>query len=126
GITPSQKIFALDGVTGKRLWKFDSGIKGTQPDRGLAYWANDKDKRILVGVMNFLYALNAKTGKRIKSFGKDGRIDLQGELGRNPEAQSVALTTPGIVYKDMIIVGGRNAETLPAAPGDVRSYDVRT
>jgi len=66
--------------------------------------------------MNFLYALDAKTGKPIKSFGKDGRIDLQGDLGRDPTEQSVALTTPGIVYKDMIIVGGRNAETLPAAP----------
>ena len=53
-------------------------------------------------------------------------IDLRGDLGRTPERQSVALTSPGIVYKDMIIVGGRNPETLPAAPGDVRAYDVRT
>src|SRR5262249_61987381 len=35
GITPTQKIFALDAATGKLLWKFDSGIVGTQPDRGL-------------------------------------------------------------------------------------------
>ena len=47
GITPTQKIFALDAATGKLLWKFDSGIRGTQPDRGLAYWADGKDKRIL-------------------------------------------------------------------------------
>ena len=40
GITPTQKIFALDAATGKLLWKFDSGIKGTQPDRGLAYWSS--------------------------------------------------------------------------------------
>ena len=126
GITPSQKIFALNGATGKLLWKFDSGIKGTQPDRGLAYWANDKDKRILVGVMNYLYALDAKTGKPISSFGTKGRVDLRGDLGRELKLQFVALTTPGIVYKDMIIVGGRNAETLPAAPGDIRAYDVRT
>src|SRR5258708_20009039 len=46
--------------TGKLLWKFDSGIKGTQPARGLTYWSSGKDKRILVGVMNFLYALDAK------------------------------------------------------------------
>ena len=63
GITPTQKIFALDAATGKLLWKFDSGIKGTQPDRGLAYWAQGKDRRILVGVMNFVYALNATTGR---------------------------------------------------------------
>jgi quinoprotein glucose dehydrogenase len=126
GITPTQKVFALDAASGKLLWKFDSGIKGTQPDRGLAYWSSEKEKRILVGVMNFLYALDAVTGKPVAMFGKDGRIDLRGDLGRDPERQSVALTSPGIVYKDVIIVGGRNPETLPAAPGDVRAYDVRT
>jgi quinoprotein glucose dehydrogenase len=126
GITPTQKVFALDAASGKLLWKFDSGIKGTQPDRGLAYWSSEKDKRVLVGVMNFLYALDAATGKPVAAFGKDGRIDLRGDLGRNPERQSVALTSPGIVYKDVIIVGGRNPETLPAAPGDVRAYDVRS
>lgn len=126
GLTPTQKVFALNAATGKLLWKFDSGIKGTQPDRGLAYWSSEKDKRILVGVMNFLYALDAATGKPIGTFGTEGRIDLRGDLGRNPERQSVALTSPGVVYKDLIIVGGRNPETLPAAPGDVRGYDVRS
>jgi quinoprotein glucose dehydrogenase len=38
----------------------------------------------------------------------------------------VVLTSPGIVYKNLIILGGRNPETLPAAPGYVRAYDVRT
>ena len=125
GITPTQKVFALNAENGKLLWKFDSGIKGTQPDRGLAYWSSEKDKRILAGVMNFLYALDAATGKPIATFGNDGRVDLRGDLGRNPERQSVALTSPGIVYKDLIIVGGRNPETLPAPPGDIRAYDVR-
>lgn len=126
GISPTQKIFALDAAAGKLLWKFDSGIKGTQPDRGLAYWADQKDKRILVGVMNFLYALDAGTGKPVESFGKDGRIDLREGLGRNPEKQSVVMTSPGIIYEDLIIVGGRNPETLPAPPGDIRAYDVRS
>ncbi len=126
GITPTQKVFALDAASGKLLWKFDSGIKGTQPDRGLAYWSSERDKRILVGVMNFLYALDASTGKPIATFGQEGRIDLRGDLGRDPQRQSVALTSPGIVYKDVVIVGGRNPETLPAAPGDVRAYDLRT
>ena len=138
GITPTQRIFALDAATGNLLWKFDSGIRGTQPDRGLAYWSdgkdsasevnkNKKDRRILVGVMNFLYALDAATGLPIPSFGHDGRIDLRENLGREPAAaQSISMTSPGIVYKDLIIVGGRNPETLPAPPGDVRAFDVRT
>src|SRR6266702_4024483 len=126
GITPTQKVFALNAATGKLLWKFDSGIKGTQPDRGLAYWSSGKDQRILAGVMNYLYALDAATGKPVPSFGNRGRVDLREDLGRSPESQSLVLSTPGIVYKDLIIVGGRNPETLPAPPGDIRAYDVRT
>jgi quinoprotein glucose dehydrogenase len=127
GISPTQKIFALDAATGKLLWKFDSGVTGTQPDRGLAYWTDGKSARILVGVMNFLYALDAATGKPIATFGEAGRIDLRKNLNREPfEAQSIYLTSPGVVYQDLIIVGGRQPETLPAPPGDVRAFDVRT
>src|SRR5450432_2505825 len=121
GITPTQKIFALDAATGKLIWKFDSGIKGTQPDRGLCYWSDGKNATILVGVMNFLYALDSASGKPIVTFGHQGRIDLRDNLGREPaSAQSIYLSSPGIIYKNTIIVGGRLPETLPAPPGDVR------
>jgi quinoprotein glucose dehydrogenase len=126
GITPTQKVFALDGGTGKLLWKFDPGIVGTQPDRGLAFWSANQDKRILVGVMHFVYALDAATGKPIPTFGKDGRIDLRENLSRNDPEPFISLTSPAIVYKDLFIVGGRNAETLPASPGDIRAFDART
>ena len=127
GITPTQKIFALDAATGKLRWKFDSSIQGTQPDRGLAYWTDGKDKRLLVGIMNFLYALDAASGKPIPSFGSGVRIDLRENLGREPaSAQSIVLTSPPVIYKDLVIVGGRNPETLPAPPGDIRAFDVRT
>ena len=126
GITPTQKVFALNAETGKPLWEFDSGIKGTQPDRGLAYWSDGKDRRIIVGVMNFAYALDAATGKPILSFGQDGRIDLRENLDRDPATQSIFLTSPAVIYKDLMIVGGRESETLPASYGDVRAYDVRT
>ncbi|HLV95122.1 MAG TPA: PQQ-binding-like beta-propeller repeat protein, partial [Candidatus Acidoferrales bacterium] len=126
GITPSQKIFALDAAGGRLLWKFDSGVAGTQPDRGLAYWSNGNDKRVLVAVMNFVYALDAATGKPVSSFGRNGRIDLREGLGRDPKSQWTPLTSPAIVYQDLLIVGARNPETLPAPPGDVRAYDVRT
>jgi quinoprotein glucose dehydrogenase len=132
GLTPSQKVFALNAATGKLLWKFDSGIRGTQPDRGLAYWSDgegqsqNRDRRILVGVMNFVYALDAATGKAIATFGKDGRIDLREDLGRDSAAQSIDMTSPAVIYQDLMIVGGREAETLPASPGDVRAYDVRS
>jgi quinoprotein glucose dehydrogenase len=124
--SPSQKVIALDAATGRLRWKFDSGVTGWQPARGLAYWASGKDKRVLAGVMNMVYALDAATGKPIPTFGKNGHIDLREDLGRDPESQSISLTSPGIVYKDVLIVGGREPETLPCPPGDIRAYDVRT
>lgn len=126
GITPTQKVFALDASSGKLLWKFDSGIKGTQPDRGLSFWSDGKESRVIVGVMNFVYALDAATGKPVPTFGKEGRIDLREDLGRNPSEQVIYLTSPAILYKDLMIVGGRESETLPASYGDIRAYEVRT
>ena len=140
GITPTQKVFALDAATGKLLWKFDSGVKATQPNRGLAYWSNESnvqkkpaskpDRRIIVGALNYVYALDAATGQPIPTFGTAGRIDLREnlgeEFGRDPTKQSVFLTTPAVIYKDLMIVGGRESETLPASYGDIRAYDVRT
>jgi len=122
--TPTQKVVALDAATGKLKWKFDSGIHGTQPARGVAYWTDGKQSRIFAGVMNFVYCLDADTGQPITSFGEEGRIDLRKDLRGDFEVQSIALTTPGIIYKDLIIVGGRNPETHPAPPGYVRAYDV--
>src|ERR1700733_2225551 len=114
--TPSQKVIALDAVTGKLLWKFDSAIKAEQPARGVAYWTDGTEGRIFAGVMNYLYALDPRTGRPIPSFGEEGRIDLRKNLRGNYQVQSIALTTPGIVYKDLIIVGGEMPETLPAPP----------
>ncbi|HUB29923.1 MAG TPA: c-type cytochrome [Terracidiphilus sp.] len=124
--TPSQKVIALDAATGALKWKFDSGINGTQPARGLATWTDGRERRLFAGIMNFLYCLDAATGKPIASFGDHGRVDLRKDLGRPFESQSIALTTPGVVYKDLIIVGGRNPETHPAPPGYIRAYDVHS
>ncbi len=77
--------------------------------------------------MNFLYALDAATGKPVPDFGDAGRIDLRENLDREPaSANSIVLTSPGIVFEDLIILGGRNPETLPAPPGSIRAFDVRT
>jgi glucose dehydrogenase len=126
GYTPTQKVIALDAATGKLRWKFDSGINGTQPVRGLSYWTDGKENRLFAGVMNFLYCLDPATGKPVPSFGENGRIDLRKGLREPWQDQSVALTSPGVLYKDLIIVGGRYPETHPASPGDIRAFDVRT
>jgi quinoprotein glucose dehydrogenase len=124
--TPTQKVIALDASIGRLLWKFDAGINGTQPARGVAYWTDGRESRVFAGIMNYLYSLDAKTGKPIPGFGEDGRIDLRKGLRGDYAAQSFVLTSPGAVYKDLIIVGGRDPETPPAPPGDIRAFDVHT
>jgi quinoprotein glucose dehydrogenase len=96
GNTPAGAVFAIDGATGKPLWTWDSKAPG-QRVRGYTYWTDGKDARLFAGVGRYVYALNAKTGAPIDGFGAGGRIDLHQDLGRDPEKQSVSLTTPGIV-----------------------------
>ncbi len=124
--TATQKVVALDAASGALIWKFDSCILGKNPIRGLSYWTDGIEGRIFAAVTNFLYALDAKTGKPIADFGENGRIDLRRDLRDDYQSISVAMTSPGIVYKDLIILGGRNPETHPAPPGDIRAFDVRT
>jgi glucose dehydrogenase len=137
GYTPKDEVIALDAVTGKLKWKFDSGIVAGQPARGLVYWNDGQHGHIYAGVMNFLYCIDADTGHLINSFGESGHVDLRKGLGipgaktdsgakTDFSALSIALTTPGVVYKDMIIVGGRNPEAHPSPPGYIQAFDLRT
>src|SRR5215470_4608075 len=61
GVTPKHATIALDAATGKLLWKFDSGIEGRGPNRGVTYWSSGAALRIFAGVQGFVYALNAAT-----------------------------------------------------------------
>ena len=73
------------------------------------------------GHRNFLYELDAATGRPVPGFGEGGRIDLRKDLDADPEQLTFALTTPGVIFEDKIILGGRLPETHPAAHGDIRA-----
>lgn len=123
---PDQSVLALDAATGRQLWRFSSGTAGFQPVRGVTYWQEGNERRLFASSSTFLYAIDPATGQAIKSFGVDGRIDLRDGLGRDPQTLAVFLTSPGIVYRDVIITGFRTGEGAPSAPGDIRAFDVRT
>ena len=127
--TPGLKLVALDAASGKELWRFDpwEGVGGRGLNRGVAYWASGDDQRIFYSAAQNLYAIDAKTGKPIPSFGSEGKIDLRDGLDRDVYFLSVTANAPGIVYKDLLIMGSVVAEgPNPSAPGHIRAYDVRT
>jgi quinoprotein glucose dehydrogenase len=138
GVSPKLKLFALDAGTGKERWVFNPiepnsisakgmGYFSMNVCRGVAFYKNGKDdQRVFYSASGSLYCVNALTGKPILSFGTEGKIDLHQDLGVAASDLYVASTTPGIIYKDLIIVGTRVSEAAPAAPGHIRAYDVHT
>lgn len=138
GTSPQMKLFALDAATGKEKWVFDpfdtTGIgekKGAffvlNNCRGVTYWSDGKeDKRIYYTASSNLYCINALNGKIVRSFADGGRLDLHNDLDREVKNLFVTATSPPVVYKDNLIIGTRVDEGPMAAPGHIRSYDVRT
>ncbi len=137
GVSPKLKLFALDAATGKQKWIFNPAGDSAEGKgegyfimnvcRGVTYYADgDKDQRIFYSAGSRLFCVDALTGKPVTSFGEQGKIDLHNDLGMDASHLYVASTTPGIIYRDLIIVGTRVAEDMPAAPGHIRAYDVHT
>jgi len=126
------KAFALDAATGRPLWTFDPFQAGAEQhslgvNRGVVYWGEGDDRRILFTAGQRLYALDARTGKPVAGFGAGGSVDLREGLGRDVSGLYVLSNTPGAVYRDLLILGTRVSEGPgPSAPGHVRAYDVRT
>lgn len=126
GTSPKLRVFALNAATGEELWSFDpfegAPVRGKQRGRGLVHW----DGRIYVAARQWLWALDAKTGQPVREFGRGGRIDLREGLGRPPEGLNVSISTPGVVYRDLLITGSIVPEGVPSAPGFIRAYHLRT
>ena len=62
----------------------------------------------------------------MSALGQAGRVDLRAGLGRPTPEMTVSATTPGVLYRDLLILGSIVSEALPAAPGHIRAFDVRT
>ncbi|MCW3088528.1 MAG: PQQ-binding-like beta-propeller repeat protein [Sediminibacterium sp.] len=137
GVSPRLKLFSLDAATGKPNWVFDpidtsAGAKGKgyfsmNVCRGVTYYSdNGKDARIFYSAGATLFCIDAVTGRPVSSFGDSGKLDLHNDLGQEMKDLYIASTTPGVIYKDLLIIGSRVAEDASAAPGHIRAYDVHT
>ena len=135
------QVAAIDPATGKTLWLYDPGTwkrrKVTAKSfqhRGVAYWADGDDARIILATGdNRLIALDARTGRKISTFGDDGEVDLgvvglQRKLVLDP-IDLFATTSAPTICRDVVVVGQyiHDQEVrVDMPPGDVRGFDVRT
>ena len=123
--SPTRKVISLEAATGEEIWTFDPETvrpgSAARRQRGLVYWESGNDRRIFTRAGPYLYALNAKTGRLISSFGEKGSIHLGAAVKAEDQGEppSVLINTPGVIYKDLYIVGGTTN-----APGTIRAYDV--
>jgi len=140
-----RSIVALRAETGELVWvhaEFEGQRAVNAPrqlsGRGLSYWTDGREERILYVTTGYrLIALDAKTGTRIPSFGKDGIVDLKVGVVHGTgqqidlETGDAGLHSTPIVVKDVVIIGmamkeGMTVVTHDNAKGQVRAFDVRT
>jgi quinoprotein glucose dehydrogenase len=127
-LSARHRVYALDAATGKQIWAFDpfNGEAGGGIGRGVTYWEEGSDKRILLTAGDKLYALNAQTGLAIPSFGNNGWVSMNIGMRGDPDKISVIPTSPGIVFKNLLIIGNEVSELYGAEPGHVRAYDIKS
>jgi len=133
------RVIALDAATGVELWEFDPFAEGPAEtplasggvNRGLAYWSAGSTggaRRILLGsAEGRLYSLDARTGALDLAFGTGGFVDLRAGIDRDLSQLAYGPTSAPNVFEEIVILGFSTGEGPgPAAPGDVRAFDVRT
>ena len=132
--TPSNRVIAIDGASGKELWVYDPkvNLKGDYSEvtsRGVSKWINSNRKpgdndymRILSATIDGrLIALDASTGQPVVEFGKNGIVDLKKGVG------SIQVTSPPAVINDLIVIGSTMGDNtkIDFPPGVVRAYNAR-
>ena len=123
---------AIDAVTGETLWVYNSVAEGTSAGRGrgtrgLAYWTDGSDERLLTVSGEHLVALGTRTGELYPEFGENGKVDLRQDMG--PRLQRYSWNAAPLICGDVVVVGAAMSDSptrQEATPGYVRGYDVIT
>jgi len=128
GRSPNYNVFAIDASTGRELWTHQPNARyaGLSYMRGLTMWKNGASSRLFFSTGHWLYSIDAKNGKPIAAFGKNGVVDLREGLGRVPATVSINAPSPGVIFDKLLIMGSAVLESEGAAPGDVRAYHIET
>ncbi len=127
--TPNMELIALNGATGKEIWRSKAPGKnpsGLGVNRGVMYWSDGIQKRIFFPFTHRLFSFDAMTGAPDLDFGDKGSIDMHDGLGIAADSLYVGANTPGVIYRNIIIMGSRVSEGPDAAPGYIRAYNLHT
>lgn len=135
--TGFSQVAAIDAGTGETRWVYDpESWKAGRPvnlgfvHRGVAYWSDDTEKRIIYGTGDArLIALDAETGKPVECFGENGEVDLTQGLRRPIPRRNYSVSSPPVIVGDVAIVGASISDGVvmkTGIPGDVRGIDVRS
>jgi len=124
--------YAIEAHTGKVLWtnkgltQRRGGAAGVS--RGVMYWKSGDTERIFAPVREHILAIDARTGELAKDFGDGGGIEIRRHLDRDLHPSiRLEVTTPGVIFEDMIITGFRPGEgPREEAPGHIMAFDCRT
>jgi quinoprotein glucose dehydrogenase len=134
---------ALDAATGELIWVHGEreGARGAASPRqlsgrGLAYWTDGKEERILYVTPGYrLIALDAHTGAVISTFGDNGAVDLKlnDDQTIQPDLTTgeIGLQSAPVVAGNTILIGaafreGMTPRSMRNNKGYVRGFDVRT
>ena len=126
-LAKNSSLVAIDVVSRQELW-IHANLRGIT-NRGINYWQSKdgKDRRLLFAMDDLLQAIDARTGKSIASFGRNGVVDLREGLDRDPATiRRVMSSTPGRVFENLLILGSSPGEGYFSAPGHIRAYNVIT
>ena len=120
GLSPRLVAFALDAATGEELWRYDADL-GQTDQRGLMWWESGADRRLLYTAGRHLIALDPANGNPVETFGDNGALDLLPDGLSGP----FSVTVPGIVFRELIILGFTTSEDRNALPGSISAYRAR-
>lgn len=132
GVSATLNLFAVDAATGDMLWNYNPNegeFKGSFQAgvaRGLAYHEGGGTPTILFTPGHHLISINAKTGLPIRSFGENGKVNLKKGYDKDMSDLYMTANTPGVIYKDLYILGNRVSESTGAIPGHLRAFDLNT
>ena len=127
GVTAALRVVALHAGTGKEIWRYGDSLQiWHSTSRGVSYWEQKDDKRILFTKGPELFALNAITGEPITDFGVNGKVDLHIGMPESAKDKFVISNTPGTIFQDLIVMPLRVSESAGAAPGNIMAFNVIT